>query len=153
MTANLEIMHLHNLIDGMIETTTHLEEKRDLVKSRYEQLDGTCQALHQALDALQKELDRSAPGSTGFDIPAAVDLSDCKSHRERLVRIAIANGGQLNIPAARDIILSAGASKADPHHLGSNILRLVKRNAQDWECVGPRIYRYKPFEDKGNEEP
>ena len=151
MTANLGILHL--LIDGMTETTTRLEEERDLVKSRYEQLDGTCQTLHQALDALQKELDRSAPGSTRFDTPAAVDLSDCKSHMERLVRIAIANGGLLNIPAARDIILRAGASRADPHHLGSNILRLVKRNAQDWECVGPRAYRYKPFKDTDDEAP
>ena len=99
------------------------------------------------------ELQRSAPGPTVLGTPNAVDLSDCTSHTERLVRIAVANGGLLNIPAARDIILSAGASKADPHHLGSNILKLVKRHAQDWEDVGNRIYRYRRFANKDDEDP
>ena len=151
MTAYREIQHLHDSLTALSETSTRLEEEKELAKSRYEEaksryeeLDGRCQKIQQAIDELQKERDLTT---------AAVDMSGCKSIEERLVRIAITHGGELNIPAARDIILAAGASRSQSHDLGSNILKLVKRNVQDWEWVKDRTFRYKPVADHGDEDP
>ena len=136
MTANRESEHLHESITALSETLPRLEEEKNLAKSqyeeaksRYEELDGRCQIVHQAIDVLQKELGLSDHASTEFDTPAAIDLSGCKTIEERLVRIAIAKGGELNIPDARDIILAAGASRATRNDLRSSILKTVKRNA------------------------
>ena len=161
MTANRESEHLHESITALSETATRLEEEKKLAKfqyeeakSRYEELDGTCQTVYQAIEALQKKRDLSDHASGGFDTPIAVDLSGCKKLEERLVRIAIAYGGELNIPAARDILLAAGASRATRNDLRSSILKTVKRNAQDWEWVEDRTYRYKqPFADQGDVAP
>ena len=161
MTANRESEHLHETITALSETLPRLEEERNLAKSqyeeaksRYEELDGTCQIVHQAIKALRKKRDLSDHAATEFETPAAVDLSGCKTIEERLVRIAIANGGELNVPDARDIILAAGASRATRNNLRSSILKTVKRNAQDWEWVEGRTYRYKqPFADQGDAAP
>lgn len=160
MSAYQEIKHLHTTIAALSKTATHLEEEKNLAKSRYEeaksryeQLHVRCQDVRQTLDTLQKELELCAHGSTNCTTPAAIDLSGCNLLIERLERIAIANGGELNIPAAREIIFAAGASNAKGHHLGSNILKVLKRNAQDWEWIEDRTYRYKPFADKGDAGP
>ena len=150
MSAHREIKHLQTSITALSKTATRLEEEKNLAKSRYEQLHVRCQDVRQTLDTLQKELELCAHGSTNFTTPAAVDLSGCNLLIERLERIAIANGGELNIPAAREIIFAAGASNAKGHHLGSNILKALKRNPQDWEWIEDRTYRYKPFADKGD---
>lgn len=161
MTANRESEHLYETITALSETLLRLEEEKNLAKSqyeeaksRYEELDGTCQIVHQAIEALRKKRDLSDHAATEFDTLAAVDLSGCKNIEERLIRIAIAYGGELNVPDARDIILAAGASRATRNDLRSNILKTVKRNAQDWEWVEGRTYRYKqPFADQGDVAP
>ena len=109
--------------------------------------------MHLAIGALQQELDLLNDGSRGFDTSPAIDLSRCKSMKERLERIAVANGGNLNLAHALEAIMAAGVSRAKASSLRREIRKAITRNPQDWECVGPRIYRYKPFEDKGNEEP
>lgn len=145
MSAHQEIAHLRASITSLSKTKNSLEEERDLVKQRYDQLVVRCLAVEQAMDALQQELALCAHGSDNFTTPAAVDLSGCKTLIERLERIAVAQGGALNIPAAREILYAAGASKAQSHPLGSAILKALNQHAQDWEYIEDRTYRYKPF--------
>ncbi len=94
-----------------------------------------------------------AHGSTSFDTPAAVDLSRCMNMKERLERIAIANGGQLNLTHALDVIVAAGVSRAKESSLRTEIRKCVKGNPQDWEYVGDSAYRYRRFADQDDEEP
>lgn len=150
MSAYLEIEHLRTSITALSKTKTRLEEERDSVKKRYEQLDGRLQDIHRTIDALQQELELCAHGSNDFTTPAAVDLSGCETLIERLERIAVANGGALYIPAAREIIFAAGASSATPNHLRSSILKTLKRNPEEWELVGDRTFRYKPLAEQGD---
>ena len=150
MSAYQEIEHLRTSITALSKTKTRLEEELDSVKKRYDQLQARCQDINQALDALQKELELCAHGSTDLTTPAAVDLTGCETMAERLERIAVANGGELHIPAAREILYAAGASTADPNNLRSSILKTLKRNPEKWEWVRERTYRYKALADQGD---
>ena len=46
--------------------------------------------------------------------------------------------------------MDAHATSATRHNFRSYMLKWIKRHPQEWECVGPRTYRYKPFEDQGD---
>lgn len=153
MSAYQEIKHLRNSISELSKSKRNLEEELDLVEKRYKQLQARCQAVDQALEALQQELELCVHGSTDLITPATVDLSGCETLAERLERIAVANGGELYIPAAREIIYAAGASSADPNHLRSSILKTLKRNPGEWEWVQDRTYRYKRLANRGDEGP
>ena len=157
-TVQRTSLHRRQLTESGCETLIERlkakrEEERDLFKKRYEQLDAECRAIDQVLDALQQELKLCVYGSTDLTTPNAIDLSGCETLIERLKRIAVAKGGELYIPAARDILLAEGASSADPNNLRSSILKTLKRNPEDWEFVGNRTYRYRPCDEKGDEGP
>ena len=98
-----EVQHLRSTIAEMSETLTHLQEERDLIKSRYETLNIKCSNISRAIDDLQDELELSARGSTGVDQAAAIDLEGCTTMGERLRKIAIAMGGQIHSGEALDI--------------------------------------------------
>ena len=153
MSAYQEIEDLRATIDNLSKRLTNMKEQRDLHKKRYEQLDARSRRAEQTIDDLLQELELRVYGSTDLTTPNVIDLSGCQTLIERLERIAVANRGELNIPAAREIIYAAGASKAKGHHLGSDILKALKRNAQDWEQVEERTYRYRPCDEKGDEGP
>ena len=140
-------------LSGCETLIERLKAKRDLFKKRYEQLDARIQIIEQVLDALQQELKLCVYGSTDLTTPNAIDLSGCETLIERLERIAITKGGELYIPAARDILFAEGASSADPNNLRSSILKTLKNHEQDWEFVGNRTYRYRHCDEKGDEGP
>ena len=145
-SAAVELIGCETLIE-------RLKAKRDLFKKRYQQLDARIQDIEQALDALQQELNLCVYGSTDLTTPNGIDLSGCETLIERLERIAVTKGGELYIPAAREILYAEGASSADPNNLRSSILKKLKKNDQDWEFVEDRTYRYKRSAEKGDEGP
>ena len=153
MTAYPEIKHLQDSLATLSRTLTRLEEDRDLARYRYEELDARCQDVDRTIAGLQEELHRSAPGLTSLDTPPAVDLRGCMNMKERLERIAIANGGLLDLAHALDVIVATGVSRAKESSLRGEIRKWVKRNPQDWENVGNGTYRYRRFADKDDEGP
>ena len=153
MSAYQEIEDLRASITTLSETATRQKEELASLKARYEQLDARHQLTLQTVDALKQELELRVYGSTNLTTPNVIDLSGCPTLIERLERIAVAKGGELYIPIAREILYAADASKAKGHHLGSNILKALKRNDRDWEFVGNRTYRYRPYAEKDDEGP
>ena len=135
-------------------------------KSRYEELDGICREMRRAIDALEEAQDLLQHGFTdhevpdplqhrftGFEVPYAADLIRCLNLRERLELIAIVNWGQLNLVHAAEVIMAAGVTRASERSLRGEIRKAVKRNPQDWELIVDDTFRYKRFEDTGDESP
>ena len=186
MSAHLEIKHLQTSMRKLSDTLTRFEEEKELAKSRYEktksrkkkgkslskaksryeEFDGICREMRQAIDALENaqdllqhgRIDHEAPdplqhGFTGFKTPDAADLIRCRNLHERLELIAIVNRGQLNLAHAAEVIMAAGATRASERSLRGEMQKAVKRHPQDWEWIEDDTFRYKRFEDAGDESP
>ena len=153
MTAHRGIEYLQTAMMALSASSHYLEEEKEKARARYVDLEDKCQAVHLAIDALQREMDLLNDGSTGFDTSPAIDLSRCMNLEERLEQIAIANRGYLNLPHALEVIIAAGVSRASERTIRGEIRKVVTRNPQDWESVGDNLFRYIPHEDQGNEGP
>ena len=138
---------------GLTASSHYLEEEKEKARARYHDLEDKCQAVHLAIDALQREMDLLNDGSTGFDTSPAIDLSRCKNWEERLEQIAIANRGYLNLPHALDVVMAAGVSKGSEKTIRDEMLKSIRHNAQDWKSVGDNLFRYIRHEGQGNEGP
>ena len=69
-----------------------------------------------------------------------VDLTGARNHRERLVLIAQANGGVINVTAAADVLIAAGVTKGTRRNVVSMVYRMLKDPA--WQQIDPGDFRY-----------
>ena len=138
---------------GLTASSHYLEEKKEKARARYHDLEDKCQAVHLAIDALQREMDLLDDGSTSLDTSPTIDLSRCMNLEERLEQIAIANRGYLNLDYAVRVIIEAGVSRASGRTIRGEIQKSIRHNPHDWESVGDNSFRYQRYEDQGNGRP
>ena len=142
MTVYHDIEDLHTAIVAMQRSLATLEGKRDLARSRYEELDVKCRDMGQAITGLQGEMSLLRRGAPDVDSLPAVDLTGCTNMGQRLHRIAMSMGGEVDISNVLDIIVGAGATNAKRGNIRSVVQRWIRAHAGDWEHVAPGTYRY-----------
>ena len=69
------------------------------------------------------------------------DLTGTKSHQERLVRMAEANGGAVNATQAASLIVELGYSSAKKRNLVSVLYRMMK-DSGEWVRKEPGTFQY-----------
>lgn len=147
MTVHQDVESLHDAIEAMSKSLTTLEQNRDLARARYEEIDAGYQSVSQAIKVLQDEMALLGHGSLAADGSPKIDLRDCANVGERLHKIAMATGGQIDIRSALDIIVGAGVTNAKRQNVRTDIQKWIKKHSEDWECVTPGTYRYLRFEE------
>ena len=146
MTVHQDIESFHDTITSMSKSLATLEQTRDLARARYEEIDARYQAVSQAIKVLEDEMALLGHRSLAADSSPKVDLRGCANLGQRLHKIALVSGGQIDISNALDIIVGAGVTNAKKQNVRSDIQKWIKRHAEDWECVTPGTYRYLRFE-------
>lgn len=148
MTIHQKVESFHDAIMSMSKSLAVLEQDRDLARARYEALEAKCQGASQIIESFQEEMALLGQGSVAADASSTIDLRGCANVGQRLHKIALASGGQIDIPTALDIIVGAGVTNAKKQNVRTDIQKWIKRHAQDWECVTPGTYRYLHFEEE-----
>lgn len=147
MTIHQTIESYHDAITSMSKSLTTLEQTRDLARARYEEVDARHQALSQAIKVLEDEMALLGHRSLAADGSPTIDLRGCANVGQRLHKIALASGGQIDISNALDIIVGAGVTNAKKQNVRTDIQKWIRRHANDWECITPGTYRYLRFEE------
>ena len=147
MTVHRDIEHFHDAIEAMSKTLTTLEQKRDRARARYEEIEATYQGVSHAIAGLREEMALLGQGSPTAAGSPTIDLRGCTNMGQRLHEIAMAMGGQIDIPGALDVIVGAGVTNAKRRNIGSDVRKWIKQHTEDWEYVAAGTYRYLRFEE------
>ena len=116
-----------------------LDKERAKLNAELERLDNETQLLRKMLayiddKSTSEELDSVTPRPP-------INLEGTRSHRERLQRMALANGGLVGYAEAANILIAYGYSKGKKGNVQTSAFRLMN-DSNDWVKEKPGVFRY-----------
>ncbi len=144
MTPHQEIQRANSAIYMMQRAQADLGQKRSEVWSRYQDLDDRWRAVTQAIESLRSEVSEIVDRE---DIVPPVDIRDCKNMGQRLHKIAMVMGGQIDMNKALDVMESSWPTEPRRDVLAADIRRWIRQHPDDWVKIAPLTYRYTGYEN------
>lgn len=145
---------IHPDHDGMRETLRVMQEARDALRAEYEAAAQDCIDAEKGIETMERWAEdnrrESLPATTAPALPVAVSFDECRNPAERLAKMAESWGGTVNCNDAADLLISSGVSKSVRANLSSALQKQMGDREDLWEYVGPRTYRYLPYQSTHN---
>ena len=116
-----------------------IDKERAKLNAELERLDNRVQVLRAMLAYIDDKAPCEEPDN-GTGIPP-VNLEDAQTHRERLRRMALANGRRVNYANAANVLIDLGLSHGKKQNVQSSMYKLMK-DSDEWELESPGVFRY-----------
>ena len=146
-------------LSAMTEELAEIEQQLDTVRVEHETLVKERAAMELSIESVRRRAassgheivisttDQDAPGAAPRVLSNSICFDGCANTHDRLVRMAEAWGGKVNAHDAALCLISNGISKGKQMHLVPALQKLMTDKEHLWEYVGPRTYRYLPYDD------